>query len=78
MAFKELHPAGVEPTTYGFGGRHSIQLSYGCFGEFQSLRDPEENIKRKTTENIRGVAHVERRRSFPMNGHYAIVMSLQR
>lgn len=33
------HPVGFEPTTFAFGGRHSIQLSYGCYMIDCSLRE---------------------------------------
>ena len=53
MEILALRPAGVEPTTFGFGGRHSIQLSYGREST-PSVIPLRPGVKLRPTGNRRG------------------------
>lgn len=46
-----VRAAGVEPTTYGFGGRHSIQLSYA-----RAQSEPRNAVRRLTMPLVSGRA----------------------
>ena len=55
-----MRPAGLEPTTYGSGGRRSIQLNYGRRNESKVYAAPVESQLPKSKIERLGLNNADR------------------